>query len=145
MKKTIIVVSGKTNTGKTKTLSKLCHCIEAAGGNTSNNIHKHKDYLAWFNYSQTVVGVQTYGDRLRDVENGLAALIKHQCEIIVIASRSQGATIRHIMSFAKMHGFRPIRTTTNRVKADSIPYEDMNSYTSRQLLSMVDDIIAGTL
>lgn len=143
-KKTIIVVSGKGNVGKSMTLSRLGKQLVAAGATTSHTFPK-KDYRAFLHYKNKTIGVQTYGDREDLVNDGLNAFKTKNCDIIAIATKGFGATVTTLESFAKANNYRVIWSTPYRVWDGSISANDIKDYTASHLKLMIDDVISGIL
>ncbi|GAB5526272.1 MAG: hypothetical protein Roseis2KO_41440 [Roseivirga sp.] len=147
MTRTIIGVWGKANTGKTTTLALLGHQLISAGATTGNNIN-HTDYQAIFQYKSATVGLQTYGDYAKVVREGLLYL-GTQCDVLVMATRSLGYSVKELQDYAKRHGYRLIWATPLQLEGaqpkGSAAVRSLKDYSAEQLLKMVDDIIAGIL
>jgi len=142
--KTIIAVSGTANIGKSMTISSLGRQIVAAGGTAPDDVTT-KDYRAVIKYLSKIIGVQTYGDTEDLVQSGLDALLNHNCDIIVIASKGYGATVDAIGAFAGTNGYRLIWTSPYEVRDGSIPTTTIKDYGASHLLLMINDIISGSL
>lgn len=142
--KTIIVVSGKGNIGKSMTLSRLGEQLYKSGATTSQTFPA-KDYHAYLQYKGKKMGVQTYGDTERLVKDGLNAFNTKGCDIIAIASKGFGATVKAIESFAKANDYRVVWTTPYRVWDGSISESDTKDYAASHLKMMVDDVLTGVL
>lgn len=142
--KTIIAVSGTANIGKSMTISSLGRQIVASGGVTSDNVAA-KDYRAIINYSNKIVGVQTYGDTESIVQSGLDTFLNQNCDIIVIASKGFGSTVDAIGAFAGANDYRLIWISPYEVRDGSIPTNTIKDYGASHLLLMIDDIISGSL
>ncbi|WP_405576850.1 hypothetical protein [Winogradskyella sp. Asnod2-B02-A] len=142
--KTIIVSSGTANIGKSMTLSRLGKQLVVAGATTSHTFPK-KDYHAYLQYKGMKIGVQTYGDRQDLVKDGLNAFNAKSCDIIAIASKGYGATVKAIESFALANDYRVIWTSPYRVLDGSITATDIKDYSASHLKMMVDDIISSSL
>jgi len=142
--KTIVVVSGKGNIGKSFTLSSLGRQLVTAGANTTADITK-KEYHADFIYQNKKVGVQTYGDLAHLVINGLQEFLSVGTEIIAIASKGYGATVKAIEDFASLNNYRVIWTSPYQAW-DSITDENrIKEYTASHLKLIIDDVIAGNI
>jgi len=142
--KTIIAVSGTANIGKSMTISSLGRQIVATGGTTLDDVTTN-DYRAITKYLSKIIGVQTYGDTEGLVQSGLDALLNHNCDIIVIASKVYGALVNAIGAFAGANGYRLIWTSPYEVRDSSIPTVTIKDYGASHLLLMINDIISGSL
>jgi hypothetical protein len=143
-KKTIIVVSGKGNVGKSMTLSRLGHQLYYAGASTTQKFPA-KDFRAYFQYKTKKIGIQTYGDTEHLAYTGLYELQSLNCDIIAIASKGFGKTVKAIEAFANSNNYRVIWTAPYRVWDGSITTSDIKDYTASHLKLMIDDVISGTL
>lgn len=142
--KTIIVKSGKANIGKSMTLSRFGEHLVKAGATTTQTLPK-KDYHAYFDYRGKKVGIQTYGDTKKLVQDGLNAMQSNSCDIIAIASKGYGATVKAIEAFAKSNNFRVIWAKPYCVWDGSITENDIKNYSASHLKLMIDDVITGVL
>ena len=143
-KKTIIVVSGTANIGKSMTLSRLGVQLYYAGAST-NQKFPAKDYRACFQYKTKKIGIQTYGDTEHLVYTGLHELQSQNCDIIAIASKGFGKTVKAIETFANSYNYRVIWSTPYRVWDGSVTTSDIKDYTASHLKLMIDDVISGIL
>jgi len=144
MKKTIIAVSGTANVGKSMTLARLGRQLVAVGATTATNV-SGKDYNANFTYKTKTIGIQTYGDATRLVKNGLDGFLTMNCDIIAIASKGYGGTVKEIEKFANTNGYRVIWTKPYCVWDGSISDNDIKDYSASHLKFMLDDIISTIL
>ena len=148
MKKTIIGLWGTANVGKTMTLGALGKKLLEAGATTNNNID-FKEYRAIIQYKGKVIGLQTYGDHASVVEEGLEYFNKHQCEMIIMAAKSYGATTDLIINYASTFGygilwFAPIQLEGNYSR-ESEELKRVKQYAAQQLLQAINDLISETL
>lgn len=144
MKKTIIALKGTANIGKSMTLSRLGRQLQANGAVTNEDITR-EDYRAVFRYNNVTIGLQTYGDTEHLINQGLSGFLNQQCDIIVIASKSYGATVDALYTFAGQNSYRLIWASPYEVRDGSITTDKMKSYNASHLLRLIDDIIAGNI
>lgn len=144
MNKTLIALKGTANVGKSMTLSKLGRKIRAAGGLTNEEIDR-REYWAIFDYKNSLIGIQTYGDHVNDVSAGIKGFLQRQCDVIISASKIRGATINHLSQIAITNSYRLLSVRPIEVNDGSIDIDTIKDYGADQLLIMIDDIIAGNL
>lgn len=139
MRNTLIGLWGTANVGKSTTLKKLSEEIE---GNEIilNNYNGHQIVVV---YRGKKVGVQTYGDDQKSVEDGLKVFHSHGCNIIAIASKSYGGTVVEIERFSSQNKWRLLWTSP--IQGEVSDYEDLKKYGSKILLKMIDDLIDNKL
>jgi len=142
--KTIIAVYGTANVGKSMTLSSLGRQLSAAGGTTNDNFSK-ADYNAIFNYTNRIIGVQTFGDLVGFVQTGLDHFLINSCDIITIATKRYGDTVNAVGAFAGNNGYRVIWVAPYEIRDNSITVTNIKDYCASHLRLMIDDIIAGRL
>ncbi|MEP4534962.1 MAG: hypothetical protein ABJ004_17845 [Cyclobacteriaceae bacterium] len=142
----MIVLQGTANVGKSMTLASLGQQIQAKGGVTANNLNR-KDYWAIFNYQGVKVGVQTYGDHVNVINQGIPKFLSNSCDIIAIAAKSSGATIDTLKQIADTNHYRVILTKPYEVRGGFNPISTgtIKDYCASHLLLMIDDIISGNL
>lgn len=144
MNKTIIALWGTANVGKSMTLARLGRQLHANGATTTAHI-SGTDYRAIFQYQDKTIGLQTYGDTEYLVNQGLVEFQNQHCDIIVIASKSYGATVDAQVTFAERNGYRLFWATPYEVHDDSITTDIMKTYSASHLLRMIDDVISSII
>ncbi|WP_421751085.1 hypothetical protein [Croceimicrobium sp.] len=144
MTKTIIALWGTANVGKSMTLARLGRQLQRSGAITQADV-KREEYRAIFNYQSHIIGLQTYGDFVHVVDKGLNEFLKENCDIIVIASKSYGATVDALGAFAGSHGYRLIWASPYQVRDRSIATDRINEYCARHLFNIINDTIANIL
>ena len=100
--KFIICLEAPSNTGKTTTLNYVWELLPAFAGEQKIELNPHKEheiigFIERANYLRhpmdekrnRKIGVNSLGDTVNQVREGLAVLIHNKCDIIVCASRLQ--------------------------------------------------------
>lgn len=144
MEKTIIVLQGTANVGKSTTLAKLGRIMLAKGATSTSNIVNEPDYHAFFNYHNVVIGLRTYGDTEEIVKDALEKF-KGKCDIIIIASKRYGATVNVIKQFAKDNSFRTFWSAPHWREGNKDQIDQLKEYAAHHYDKMVVDIIQGNL
>jgi len=145
MEKTIIVLGGTANTGKSMTLVHLGNQLQTNANTITRTNLGNNDYRAVFQYKKQIIGLNTAGDTLGIVTEGLNEFLQKQCGIIAIASKAYGATVIAISEFATQNGYRVIWTKPYVVWDNHINTQRIKNYTASQLHKMIDDVITGSL
>ena len=108
----VILVAGSYNTGKTSSIRKFVE---------NRRIHHHKrgDISLIFPVLKTkrrlIVGVASGGDNVSVVNKNIAFLGPRLCDVIVLASKSNGGTQRRVVQFARRLRAKLITIPTARV------------------------------
>jgi hypothetical protein len=142
--KTLIAVYGTANVGKSMTISELGRNLNSSGGITSSNISL-REYRAIMKYLNHSIGLQTYGDLEYLVRDGLNIFLKNNCDLIVIATKSYGATVDTLGAFAGANGYRIIWIAPFEVRDNTIATNVIKEYCAAHLLTTINDIITGTI
>lgn len=144
MEKTILGLYGTANVGKSTTLAALGHLLLAAGATTRNKID-FADYRAVFHYRGIVICLQTYGDFEGVVLEGLAYFEKEPWDILIMASKSRGATSARLSEFARKENARLIWGTPLISEDGKSDISTLKKSGARQLLRLMDEWIDGAL
>jgi hypothetical protein len=105
MKKTIIVLQGKSNSGKSETISLLLDKLK--NDNPIIIRDKHNKNSKDFNYviikiNKVLIGITTYGDYPEQIKKYLKILIQEKCKILICACHN---TVNSLDAFVKLKGF----------------------------------------
>ena len=142
--KTIIAIYGTANVGKSTTLRSLGSQLVSSGATTTDNMQTW-EYRAVFDYLQTKLGLQTFGDLENLVQEGLDHFLMNACELIIIATKRYGATIDAVGAFAGDNGYRIIWIAPYEVRDESIATQVIKDYSASHILLTINDIISGNL
>ena len=86
MEKSLIVLYGKGNEGKTSTLIELIRLLK--------NVHLKNDFVQIIDYRNVKIGFVSssdpYGDNLDIFEKEISNLVEEKCDIIICTSRTSG-------------------------------------------------------
>jgi hypothetical protein len=115
---TVILVSGVSNSGKTKSIRKF---LENRG---IFHLRRIGDITAIFPIQRSgkarVLAVASGGDDPYVVNRNLAFFAQHKWDVVVCASRSRGRTVQLVANFAQRYKARLITIPTVRVKKPAI-------------------------
>jgi hypothetical protein len=146
MNKTIIVLQGKSNSGKSQTIFLLYKKLKK---NTKYEIIKDlsrptkKDFnYVIFKMNKILIGITTYGDYPGQYKKFLQILIKEKCKILLCACHN---TVNSLKAFIKLKEFEkaniffiPKNITKKRIKTEILKY---NEYDSKLLLNKLSEIL----
>ncbi|WBM75333.1 hypothetical protein [Saprospira grandis] len=150
--KTIIQVWGKEGCGKSGTIKILKEELIKTYINTSYtytlplpNGDDISDVLICLGYK---VGIESMGDYLR--AGGLQDrlndyVLKHNCDVIICASRVYNDVSKHIKHLADTHGYRLIKVTNYR--GDNPPFtpDELNQLSAIHIASLANQILIGSI
>lgn len=149
--KTIIQVWGSQGGGKTGTIKIL---KEELTKKYINPLHNYNLPLAQGEISDILIcngfniGIESMGDYLwawglHEKLNDY--VLKHNCDIIVCASRVYNDVSRHIDYLAKTHHYRLLKVTNYRGTEPSFIQQELNQLSAQHLLALIDNIITGKI
>lgn len=144
MQKTIIVLKGTKNIGKTSTLVRVGKKLDKRKNSTTKDDINYPEYRAVFEYLGVKVGIQTFGDHVYVIDEGLNEFDKYPCDILIMASKGYGDTTMAIENYAKRGGYRVFWGTPWNC-TDTTQLNALNDYNADICLKMLDDIINGIL
>jgi hypothetical protein len=151
-KKTMIVVKGIHNAGKTSSIRRVCEilmspevgCTPAAGvGKNPNYAHDSEDLLAVLEYKGMRIGINTAGDPDPELPVRLRYLAGSKCDIILTASRKAGVTVQETDAAAKKYDYNIIRTANYSTVSNEPGERDaLNSAFARAMVNLILKLIA---
>jgi hypothetical protein len=114
----VILVSGVSNSGKTKSIRRF---LENRG---IFHMKRRGDITVVMPIRKMgkgfVIGVASGGDNLGVVRRNLTFIDRHKWDVVVCASRSRGATPLYVRSFAQGHRAKFVSISTARVSGAAI-------------------------
>ena len=149
--KTIIQVWGKQGCGKSGTIKILREELIKNYVNTSHSYTlplpggEISDVLNCLGYT---VGIESMGDclwayNLHDRLNDY--VLKHNCDLIICASRVRNDVSRHIKHLADTHGYRIIKVTNYRGDEPPFMPDSLNQPSAIHLANLVHQILTGLI
>jgi len=159
MKKTIIVVSGKANIGKTKTIKKVAESILKKYKNDYGNIDilQQADIKIIITIEIVVegtqikntvkVGISSGGDIANEVQSNLDYFIKEKCEVIICATRSKGEPVHLVNRTAEINGYKNIWVAPYYQTQDTKKYldkrDELNELSAKHICEILDYVLTG--
>ena len=149
--KTIIQVWGKEDGGKSGTIKIL---REELIKNYINTSHTYTLPLPGGDISKVLnclgynVGIESMGDYLwaGDLHNRLNDyVLKHNCDLIICASRVYNNVSKHIKYLADTHGYRIVKVTNYRGAESSFAQDGLNQISAIHLADLVNRILTGLI
>lgn len=101
MKKTILCLFGPSNTGKTSSIRRVDEILQSYGAKPEKVLFDGIDFGKEYLFRTRKVGILSLGDPGSAQCERLEQLVADECEVIVCASRSKGATcdaVSHIVN-----------------------------------------------
>ena len=92
MKKTILCLYGPTNVGKTSSIRRVDEKLQSYGAELEKELLDKYDICKEYMYRVYKVGILSLGDPDSDQPKYLDQLATDECDVIICASRSKGAT-----------------------------------------------------
>lgn len=107
--KTIIVISGKNNTGRTRSIKEACHLFSGlpkVKKISDGDIECAGDIIHAFEINKIKVGFISSGEVVDDIKKNLDLKLIKKCNIIVCASRASKKTRTVIKDHAKENKYK---------------------------------------
>lgn len=100
MKKTILCLFGPANTGKTSTIRRVDEILQSYGAKLIKVLFDENDIGKEYLFGAHKVGILSLGDPGSAQSEHLNQLAVDECEVIICASRSKGATCDAVSKIA---------------------------------------------
>lgn len=135
--KTIIAFKGSAGTGKTSTILEIIKILEKKGQLIHDEIFGPVDRIVIIKIGNNKIGIGSAGDYGVHVEENLKLFSKHNCKIIICATRTSGATKDAVDDYTPK-GYKIIFTSNYYTdKADEIFCNKMNEICARNIEQLV--------
>ena len=106
MKKTILCLFGPANTGKTSSIMRVDEILQSYGAKLVKILFEEYDFCKEYIYRNHKVVILSLGDPGSAQSDYLEQLADDECEVIVCASRSKGATCDAVSKIASRYDER---------------------------------------
>jgi hypothetical protein len=148
MKKTIIGIYGRANEGKSETIRNIATVFEASYHPAAvvNYLIKGVDILATVDFKGHRIGLEAQGDpgsRIITKRTIEELATTHNCDIIVCATRTDGATVKEVDRVANLYGFDTIWRST--YYTPGLNKTEANLIAAEEILQLIMYVIAGRL
>lgn len=159
--KTIIIYTGRANEGKSSTLIEVCRRLITPSTPvlTYNNqpINFSRDVLASIRLGKIKIGIESQGDpgsrmimfdTIRYLADAKFSIKGFQaglgdCDIIICASRTAGATVKRIDQIAARYNYRTL--WKGSYYAPGFSHASINNYTASEIIHITNEIILNRL
>jgi hypothetical protein len=151
--KTLIVIRGTGNTGKTQSIVKVYNIFDALkkldkslGIEELKRLdHTKGDFQAVLMYRGKKIGIESIGDPGSEHKTRLGELADDNCYIIISASRTAGETYDSIHYTAKEYGYELVQVESRiflkEDEKNEILYDIWNRQIAEGIIGLIDDLI----
>lgn len=139
MNKTMICLYAKKNSGKTTALKRLFY-EELKGEKVI--VEKGNDIVGIVKLGDVTIGVSSQGDPWSN-EEGIEALVKENCDIIVCAARTSGSTTEVVGSYGEDYNLfwvAPLRIESGLPITDTL-YQQCQEHTAHFIMQLISQVI----
>lgn len=146
MKKTVIANSGGAKQGKSGTIKKIIQLILDKYPNAKTNplkISYHGDVKVLIEIDNIKIGIESQGDPNSRIFESLKKFASVDCDLIICATRTSGATVKAVNSLRKSHGYDIIWVTNYR--SANKDTELLNELSANHILELVERLINNTI
>lgn len=142
MEKTIIIISGVSNQGKTTSINALFTELEIKGKVIEKTVWG-KEIEGIIELENKRIGLYSFGDPYSPQEKKLQELIAKNCDIIVTASRTRGRTKGLIHNLAREHKYKMIFTSNYYAFSckEELFCKKLNTVFATSLVKLIETII----
>lgn len=142
MEKLIIANIGSGNKGKTTSIKEVYNQLTSKWPHLSIEIiNDDGDITAILSINGTLIGIESQGDPNSRMFKTLPLLVEKQCQIIVCACRSFGATKDHVIEVANQNGYDLIWASNMRTEIESM-YDMLNKAYSEMIVKLIEERIS---
>lgn len=110
MSKTIIVVQGGVNQGKTESIRSIFDRFKEKNILIEEKFF-NSEVVAIFEENGIKIGINSIGDPNSSQKDWLKHLVSEECKIIITASRTRGETVININDLANLYNYTTIWTS----------------------------------
>lgn len=139
MNKTIIVVKGHSNQGKTQSIHTLFTELKKIDCKLIEENFYNSDIKAIVEFKGQKIGICSIGDPNSAQADLLTDLVSKDCNIIITASRTRGETIEIIEHLANQHKYATIYTSNYiyNKEEDTTMYEKLNNQFAHAIIELI--------
>jgi hypothetical protein len=148
MKKTLIALRGRANSGKTTTIRMVWDKLKLQYSNQWICEKKYKHDITAIltieskrSKTKEKIGVESQGDPASRLPDSLQLFVQLNCQIIVCATRLQGGTVKAVDDLRRKHGYTII--FCDQQKASARRYKKTNSKMAKQIFSQVKRVLTA--
>ena len=155
MAKVFLSLTGKHNRGKSETLRLVCfellHYGKLSSCDPSLDVcttpEDEKDIIAAIEVFGGRVCIASSGDVPNIVKEQIGKLDRCNCDIIVMASRTKGGTVREIWNYVKKNEICLISTSTYQIEeiagVCAVNSTQLNSRRAKEIVELVRSMLNG--
>lgn len=131
MRKSIIALKGKSDSGKSRTINYLYELLKKRKYEIIKDKQKKgiNFNVAIFKINKIRIGLTTYGDIIGTIDDNLKYLVEEKCKLLICACHNTVYSLKAFKNFPKWHIFfiqKSISPTKVKDKMDSINQKDCN-------------------
>ena len=146
MQKTIIALSGVHNSGKTTTIKKVDCLLDE---DKRYRVRDMKVFNRGVDISVVVevmnkkIGINSHGDIPSRLDKQLEKIMSYKCDIIIVATRSRGKTVKCVKKYKKKYGYEIIwidQIKKKRSKRDRCAH---NQSQAEEIVGITKKLLSG--
>ena len=146
MKKTVIANFGGATQGKSGTIKKIIKLILNKYPDALTNplkISYHGDVKVIIQIDNIKIGIESQGDPNSRIFKSLKEFASIDCDLIICATRTAGATVNAVRSLRKSHNYDIVWVTNYRSANKDI--EALNELSANHILELVERLINNSI
>ena len=148
MNKTIIVIHGKSNQGKSETIKKVCELIIETYPDAKpsiTDINYSGDIFLTISVGKIKIGFESQGDPNSRMiyDNTIEKLAKENCDIIICATRTGGMTVKKVDEIADRYDYHTLWISS--FWSPSLNHNVLNRYGAENIINIIKGLITEQL
>lgn len=142
MNKTVLVVWGASNQGKSSSIKEIVNLLPSRFPTAFVDMRiPGGDIQAIVTIGKVKIGIESAGDPGSRLPTSLQLFIREGCEVIVCATRTRGSTVTEVEAVHVKHKFDIVWTSNYYSREKNVP--DSNRYFAEHILFMLSEILAS--
>jgi alpha-D-ribose 1-methylphosphonate 5-triphosphate synthase subunit PhnL len=139
--KTIIALKGLANSGKSATLKKVYEHLKATYPNAPirHELVNH-DVRAVMEIKGRFLGIESQGDPGSRLFTSISLFVREECELIICATRTRGATVQAVEELASQYDIKRIDKLR---EPDATQHERANTALALDIMKQVEILLSA--
>lgn len=148
MKKAIIAVYGKTDSGKSNSIKQYAlrtgGFVDMNGNSVTIDPQNNTDIFGTIQLPNALVGITSQGDPQTGLAQRLQQLVNRNCDIIICATRTKRQTVWDVEHVERTHGYHLI-WFGNFMAGNTLNQNRLNEISGQSIENVVNGVINGTV
>lgn len=150
MKKTIIAVYGRTESGKSRSIKQFASnninaFLDTNGNSVTVDPNNSQDIFGTIQQGNELIGISSQGDPGTGLAERVQELVSMNCNIIICATRTRGQTVWDVEQVARTNKYHVIWFGNFQGRGDIFTRNPLNEVSGNAIQNVVDGLINGDI